>query len=169
MTNIDCVWLTLDDPLFYFRHLRLRPALLKNFQRRDSFINSELFFEVCSTVHYPCQRITRLYSQISHRGHDWVPWGRTVYPDLRKRNMRNVDKGKARNSRVSRRSVNIRTWWNYVNVCTTVHARVTCFSLSTLRMLRLLRSRPIILSSGPFLIQSWPRCGISELVNTYPK
>ena len=51
------------------------------------------------------------------------------------------------------------TYGNYVNG-TSEYVRVTCLSLSTLRKLRLRKSRHIVLSSGLVLIQSCPRrCG----------
>ena len=84
-------------------------------------------------------------------------------PVLRKRNMRrpNVDKEK----HVTRVSADVAVTYerdgNYVDV-TSGYARVTCFSWSTSRTLRLGTLRYIVPSSGLVLIQSCQRCGVSS-------
>ena len=58
--------------------------------------------------------LSREWTHISARGHDCIktsPELRTIWRDLRKRNMRNVDKEKRRNSHVCRRCVIKQTYW----------------------------------------------------------
>ena len=60
---------------------------------------------------------------------------------------------------------------NYVNE-TSRYVQVTRFSLSTLRTLRFCKSRHIVLSSGLVVMQSCPRCGITdylEFIFTEPR
>ena len=81
-------------------------------------------------------------------------------PVLRKRNTRNVDKEKHVTGVSAEVALTYICDGNYVDV-TSGYARVTCFSLSTLRTLRLRTLRHIVPSSGFVLIQSWPRCGLT--------
>ena len=74
-------------------------------------------------------------------------------PVLRERNVRDVDKENHLTSVSSDVMLTYERDGNYVDV-TSGYARVTCFSLSTSRALRLRTSRNIVPSSGLVLIPS---------------
>ena len=108
-------------------------------------------------------------SVIPKHGHDWIKTSselRTISRDLRKRNLRNVDKEKTRYSNVSRCFVNIVSIHLYVNE-TSADTRVTCFFLVDVTRVTygLCKSDHIVQRYGAL---SWPRCDMKLFTSLLP-
>ena len=97
---------------------------------------------------------------IPQRGHDWIkmsPELGTICGNVRKRNVRDVDKIKHGTRAYPDVMSTLFPSRSYVNA-TSAETWVTCFCLSTLRMLRLRKTGYTVLTYGA---QASPRCDMT--------